>query len=184
MSTPVSDSARLPVAAPAVSPVAVPARSPVADRIRHGLYDPANEHDNCGVAFVVDMHGRRSHQIVQQGLAALCQLDHRGATGAEANVGDGAGILIQVPDAFLRAVCDFDLPDAGTYAVGLAFLPKDPDAADVAAKAIEDLAVEEGLRVVGWRDVPVDTSGLGSFARDVEPTFRHMVVAAAEDRDP
>jgi len=172
MSTPVSGPSRLPVI------------SPVAERIRHGLYDPANEHDNCGVAFVVDMHGRRSHQIVQQGLAALCQLDHRGATGAEANVGDGAGILIQVPDAFLRAVCDFELPEAGTYAVGMAFLPRDPDAADVAAKAIEDLAVEEGLRVIGWRDVPVDTSGLGSFARDVEPTFRHMVVAAAEGRDP
>jgi glutamate synthase (NADPH/NADH) large chain len=151
--------------------------SPVAGRRRHGLYDPADEHDNCGVAFVVDMHGRASHQIIRQGLDALHQLDHRGATGAEANVGDGAGILIQVPDAFLRAVCDFELPSAGTYAVGMAFLPQDPDAADKAARAIEELVADEGLRLVGWRDVPVDNGSIGSFARDVEPTFRQLVVA-------
>ena len=119
-------------------------RSPVASGTAHGLYDPAAEHDNCGVAFVVDMHGRRSHRIIEQGLEALHQLDHRGATGAEVNVGDGAGILIQVPDAFLRSVCDFELPEAGTYAVGMAFLPQDTDAADKAARAIEDLIDERG----------------------------------------
>jgi glutamate synthase (NADPH) large chain len=149
-----------------------------------GLYDPAFEHDACGVAFVVDVHGRKSHRMVQRGLASLCALDHRGATGAEVNVGDGAGILIQIPDAFLRAVCDFPLPDAGTYAVGLAFLPRDPDAADAAVAAIEKIVASEGLRTVGWRDVPVDNSAIGSMARDVEPTFRHLVVAASDAAPP
>ena len=86
---------------------------------KQGLYDPRFEHDACGVGFVADMHGRRSHEIVRLGLSTLCNLDHRGATNAEVNVGDGAGILVQVPDAFLRAVCDFELPAAGSYALGL-----------------------------------------------------------------
>ena len=88
-----------------------------------GLYDPRFEHDACGVTFVVHMKGLRSHQIVQHGIGALCNLDHRGATGAEANTGDGAGILVQVPDRFLRDVVDFDLPAEGHYATGIAFLP-------------------------------------------------------------
>ena len=149
-----------------------------------GLYDAGYEHDACGVAFVVDMHGRRSHDIVRKGLQSLCNLDHRGATGAEINVGDGAGILIQVPDAFLRATCDFELPAAGTYAVGLAFLPGETADADAAAEAIEKIAVDEDLRVVGWRDVPTDPEILGRFARDVMPTFRHLIVAAADDAAP
>ena len=92
-----------------------------------GLYDPAFEHDACGVGFVVDMHGRASHRIIDLGIASLCHLDHRGATGAEANVGDGAGILVQIPDGFLRQVVDFELPAAGSYAVGCAFLPRGTD---------------------------------------------------------
>ncbi len=92
-----------------------------------GLYDPRFEHDACGVSFVVDIKGVASHDIVTDALGALCNLDHRGASGAEVNTGDGAGILIQVPDRFLRAVVDFDLPPAGAYGVGLAFLPLDPD---------------------------------------------------------
>src|SRR3954447_9578595 len=99
---------------------------------RQGLYDPANEHDACGVAFVADMHGRRSNGIVRDALTALHNLDHRGASGSEVNTGDGAGILLQVPDEFLRAVVEFDLPGAGAYAVGTVFLPTD---ADLAAKA-------------------------------------------------
>jgi glutamate synthase (NADPH/NADH) large chain len=143
-----------------------------------GLYDPASEHDACGVGFVVDMHGRKSHQMIQRGLQCLYNLDHRGATGAEANVGDGAGMLIQMPDDFLRAVCDFELPAAGTYAAGTAFLPaNDPD---TAAKAIEEIVRDEGLRVVGWRPVPTDASTLGSFATDAMPVFRQLVVAAAD----
>jgi glutamate synthase (NADPH/NADH) large chain len=158
-----------------------PAHLPSAGR--EGLYDPAFEHDACGVAFVVDMHGRRSHDMVRRGLDALVNLDHRGATGAESNVGDGAGILIQVPDRFLRAVCDFELPEAGTYAVGLAFLPGGAAADDTAAE-VEKIVADEGLRVVGWRDVPTDDATIGSMARDVMPTFRHLVVAAAEGEPP
>src|SRR3954470_24012393 len=97
-----------------------------------GLYDPANEHDACGVAFVADMHGRRSRAIVQDALTALHNLDHRGDQGAEVNTGDGAGILLQIPDQFLRAVVDFKLPKPASYAVGIAFLPTD-DAESTAA---------------------------------------------------
>src|SRR5688572_25188513 len=90
-----------------------------------GLYSPDFEHDACGVSFVVDMKGRKSRAIVERGITALCNLDHRGASGSESNTGDGAGILTQVPDEFLRAVVDFELPEAGTYGVGIAFLPTD-----------------------------------------------------------
>ena len=144
-----------------------------------GLYDPRYEHDACGVAFVVDMHGRSSHDMVQRGLTCLYQLDHRGATGAEANVGDGAGMLIQLPDSFFRQVTDFELPDAGSYAAGMAFLPsEDPDGA---AQAIEALAEQEGLRVLGWREVPTVSSSLGSFATDAMPVFRTLFIAGSEN---
>jgi glutamate synthase (NADPH/NADH) large chain len=149
-----------------------------------GLYDPRFEHDACGVSFVVDMHGRRSHHIVQQGLAALHNLDHRGATGAEANVGDGAGILLQVPDTFLRAVCEFDLPDEGTYAVGTAFLPRDAEELNLAIKNVEAIIEEERLRVVGWREVPTNPESLGSMAIDAMPTFRQIVIASRDPGDP
>src|SRR5438067_8344224 len=120
-----------------------------------GLYDPRFEHDSCGVSFVVDMHGRRSHRMIELGLRSLCNLDHRGATGAEANVGDGAGILLQVPDAFLRAVVGFELPEAGSYAVGTAFLPGDEAEATLVMASIAKIVASEDMRVVGWRDVPV-----------------------------
>ncbi|MFM8971790.1 MAG: hypothetical protein ACKOOG_03940, partial [Actinomycetota bacterium] len=106
---------------------------------RQGLYDPAFEHDACGVAFVVDVHGRRSHRLVEQGITALCNLEHRGASGCETNTGDGAGLLIQVPDAFYRAVVAFELPPAGAYATGIGFLPADAAEAAVAAKAVEGI---------------------------------------------
>ena len=109
-----------------------------------GLYRPDSEHDACGVSFVVDMHGRRSHDLVGKGLTSLCNLDHRGATGAEPNTGDGAGILIQVPDRFLRAVLDIELPEAGSYATGIAFLPSDPTAADAACASMEKICAETG----------------------------------------
>ena len=136
-----------------------------------GLYDPRFEHDACGVNFVVHMRGERSHQIVRHGLGALCNMDHRGAAGAEVNTGDGAGILIQMPDAFLRAVLPFDLPAEGEYATGLAFLPSDPDEATATRAAIDAIFASEGLAVIGWREVPVDDSMIGSQARNVEPAF-------------
>jgi glutamate synthase (NADPH) large chain len=144
---------------------------------RQGLYDPAFEHDACGVAFVADMHGRRSNAIVRDALTALHNLDHRGASGAEVTTGDGAGILLQIPDGFLRAVAGLQLPAAGAYAVGLVFLPDDDEQAAAAVGAIERLAEEEDLRVLGWRDVPTDPSGLGATAVSVMPRFRQVFVA-------
>ncbi|MGZ7019004.1 MAG: glutamate synthase large subunit [Acidimicrobiia bacterium] len=142
-----------------------------------GLYDPAYEHDSCGVAFVVDLHGRKSHEMVGRGITALCNLQHRGASGCEVNTGDGAGILLQIPDRFLRAVVDFELPEVGAYATGIAFLPKDPSDADKTAAAIDAIVADEGLHVLGWRNVPTDDSMLGATARSVEPSCRQVFIA-------
>ncbi|HEY2430769.1 MAG TPA: glutamate synthase subunit alpha, partial [Acidimicrobiales bacterium] len=146
-----------------------------------GLYDPAFEHDGCGVSFVVDMKGRPSHDIVATGIGALCNLEHRGATGSEANTGDGAGILIQIPDAFYRQVAGFDLPPVGTYATGIAFLPREAEQATAAVTTIAKIADSEGLVVLGWREVPVDDSMIGATAAAVEPTFRQLFVAGTND---
>lgn len=143
-----------------------------------GLYDPAYEHDACGVAFVADLHGRRSHEVVANGLGALCRLDHRGARGAEHNTGDGAGIMIQVPDGFLRAVVDFPLPPAGQYATGLVFLPDDDAAEARARRVVEKYALVEGADVLGWREVPTNPAGLGETALAVLPRVRQLFLAA------
>jgi len=143
-----------------------------------GLYDPRFEHDSCGVAFVARLTGEASHDILQQALTALRNLDHRGAAGAEPNSGDGAGILLQIPDAFLRDVVDFALPPLGTYAVGTAFLDGDGDTVAKTRQRIEELAEEEGLTVLGWRDVPVDPSSLGATAAGVMPLFSQLFVEA------
>jgi glutamate synthase (NADPH/NADH) large chain len=151
----------------------------------HGLYDPAAEHDSCGVAMVADSHGRRSHSIVADGLTALANLEHRGAAGAEPTSGDGAGILVQVPDALLRAEVDFTLPEpgedgAGAYAVGLAFLPVEDDQRTKAIALVERIAAEEQLRVLGWRELTVrpDEADVGPSARSCMPRFAHLFVAA------
>ena len=143
----------------------------------HGLYDPRFEHDACGVSFVADIKGRASHDIVIRGLGALCNMEHRGATGAEADTGDGAGVLLQIPDRFLRGVVDFELPPMGSYVVGMAFLPSDVSVASKAQSAIEAIAREEGLTVLGWRDVPTDPTTLGAGARAVMPTFRQLFLS-------
>jgi len=145
-----------------------------------GLYDAQYEHDACGVAFVADMSGRRTHDIVAKALTALRNLEHRGARGAEPETGDGAGILIQVPDAFFREVVDFDLPDAGHYAVGTAFLPLDDTARGRAMSAIEGIVAEEGLRVLGWRTVPVDADHVGPTAATTMPHFAQLFLASRE----
>jgi glutamate synthase (NADPH/NADH) large chain len=142
-----------------------------------GLYDPHDEHDSCGVAMVADLHGRRSHAVVQHGLTALRRLDHRGARGAEPNTGDGAGMLLQIPDAFCRAVVDFDLPPPGQYATGLVFLPDTDDAAAQAVRVLEKYALVEGLTVLGWRDVPTDDDGLGATAVAAQPRIRQVFLA-------
>ncbi|OBB89989.1 glutamate synthase large subunit [Mycolicibacterium peregrinum] len=148
-----------------------------------GLYNPAYEHDACGVAMVADIHGRRSRDIVDKAITALVNLEHRGAQGAEPNTGDGAGILLQVPDAFLREVVDFELPEAGSYATGIAFLPQSSRDASTAAEAVEKIVEAEGLKVLGWRQVPTDDSSLGALARDAMPTFRQLFIGGATGMD-
>jgi glutamate synthase (NADPH/NADH) large chain len=145
-----------------------------------GLYDPRFEHDACGVGFVADLHGRASHGIVANALTVLENLAHRGASGAEEATGDGAGILIQIPDAFLRAVLEVPLPDAGHYATGLVFLPRDQGAAAKAKATFEAIALQEQLEVTTWRGVPVDGHELGATAKSVEPLIEQVVVTAAD----
>ena len=124
-------------------------------RPAEGLYAPEYEHDACGVAFVAQLSGEASHTIVSQGLLALENLDHRGATGADEAAGDGAGMLLQIPDTLFRETVDFNLPPVGEYAAGMAFLPQDEVERATAKRAIEYIAIEEGLRVLGWREVPM-----------------------------
>jgi glutamate synthase (NADPH/NADH) large chain len=154
-----------------------------------GLYDPAREHDSCGVGFVADMKNRQSHSIVEMGLQILMNLDHRGAVGADPKAGDGCGMLIQMPDAFLRAECaglGIDLPPPGDYAAGLVFLPRDPEGRAFCEGVFERVIAEEGQTFLGWRDVPVDSSGLGESVKPTEPVIRQVFigrghVAAGDD---
>ncbi|WP_018684480.1 glutamate synthase large subunit [Actinokineospora enzanensis] len=156
----------------------------------HGLYDPADERDSCGVAMVADVRGRRSHGIVVDALTALANLEHRGAAGAEPTSGDGAGILLQLPDDLLRAEVGFTLPDpdrhgAHGYATGLAFLPADERDRTRAVALIERIAHQENLRLLGWRRVPVDADGadIGPTAREVMPYFAMPFLAGHPDAD-
>src|ERR1700710_1111569 len=161
---------------PSISPQPGHGHSPAPQ----GLYDPSYEHDACGVAFVVDMHGRPSADLVAKGLTALRNLDHRGASGSDPRVGDGAGILVQVPDAFLRAEVSFPLPPRGSYAVGLAFLPREAPLRDHAIQRMRALCRQERLTLVGWREVPTENSTLGDAATEVEPVMRQLFVGGAD----
>jgi glutamate synthase (NADPH/NADH) large chain len=144
-----------------------------------GLYDPTMEHDACGVGFVVHMKGVRSHDIVRNALKVLINLEHRGACGCEANTGDGAGILIQLPDSFFRAVVPFTLPEAGSYGAGLVFLPWDERDREQLKDLIARIVNEEGLQLLGWRAVPSDNSLIGDSARATQPLFEQVFVGAA-----
>ncbi|MFC4337900.1 glutamate synthase large subunit [Salininema proteolyticum] len=145
------------------------------------LYDPSYEHDACGVAFVVDMTGKGSHGLVSDGLEALHRMEHRGATAPDPDSGDGAGILIQIPDALYREAVDFDLPEAGAYATGLVFSGSaDAEAAKV-RRVIEKFALAEGCTVLGWRDVPTDAAaaGLGAASRTTAPRVSQPFIASS-----
>ncbi|WP_342371647.1 glutamate synthase large subunit [Propioniciclava soli] len=141
-----------------------------------GLYRHDFEHDACGVAFVARLSGEASHDIVAQGLLALENLDHRGATGADEAAGDGAGMLLQIPDRLFRDTVDFDLPPAGSYAVGMAFLPQDAVERATAKRSIEYIAIEEGLRVLGWREVPMSSDTLSPVTLAVMPHMEQLFV--------
>ncbi|MFD6053029.1 glutamate synthase large subunit [Agromyces sp. NPDC060279] len=144
-----------------------------------GLYDPAAEKDACGLAMVATLRGTAGHDIITAALDALRHLEHRGAIGSDAGTGDGAGIITQIPDEFLRAVTEFPLPAAGEYAVGNAFLPVDPTSRSRIKQSLARLAAEEGLTVLGWREVPVRPEQLGTLARQAMPAVQQLYVRAA-----
>jgi glutamate synthase (NADPH/NADH) large chain/glutamate synthase (ferredoxin) len=149
-----------------------------------GLYDPSYEHDACGVAFVARLDAVPSHETVERALTALSNLEHRGAAGADARTGDGAGILVQVPDAFFQAAVDADLPPVGRYGVAFCFLPRDPARRAELEGLLEATVREEGQRVLAWRDVPVDPSHVGETASSVAPVIRQLFVGAAPGLEP
>jgi Glutamate synthase domain 2 len=160
----------------AVSPSQTPLR-------KQGLYDPAFEHDACGVGFVAHIKGERSHEIVRMGLQILDNLVHRGACGCDPETGDGAGILLQIPDAFLRRKCarlGITLPEAGHYGVGMVFLPEEADARRQCEAIVESVVRREGQRFLGWRNVPTDSSVIGYQAREVEPFICQFFVGRGD----
>ncbi|MCJ1707301.1 glutamate synthase large subunit [Microbacterium sp. VKM Ac-2923] len=144
---------------------------------RQGMYDPSFEKDACGLAMVATLRGEAGHDIIDLALTALRNLEHRGAIGSDAGTGDGAGILTQMPDAFLRAVVDFDLPPVGEYAAGMVFLPLGHDERIAMKSGIEELARHENLEVLGWREVPVEPENLGKLAYDARPAFEQLFVS-------
>src|SRR5258707_14785261 len=147
---------------------------------KQGLYDPRNEHAALGLGFIAHIKGAKSHDIVTQGLQILKNLTHRGATGADPLQGDGAGILIQMPDTFLRRVCGrqgLTLPAIGQYGVGMVFLPQEPASRMACEQEIERAVAAEGQTLLGWRDVPVDNAGLSARTKEVEPVIRQVFVA-------
>ncbi|MGE5369158.1 MAG: glutamate synthase subunit alpha, partial [Chloroflexota bacterium] len=149
-----------------------------------GLYDPAQEHDSCGVGFVANMHNQKSHAIVEMGLQILLNLDHRGAVGADPKLGDGCGILVQIPHEFFKAECaklGFQLPAAGDYAIGQFFMPRDPEVRARAKAILEEQMRDEGVVVLGWRDLPVDSSDLGDAVRAVEPHHIQLFIGRGPD---
>ncbi|MBI9099574.1 MAG: glutamate synthase large subunit [Spirochaetaceae bacterium] len=143
---------------------------------KKGLYDPKHEHDACGVGFVANISGKRSHRIVEEGVQILCNLEHRGAVGGDMKTGDGAGMLLQMPHKFLSRVVDFTLPPEGEYGAGMIFLPVDGKKAEEACRLTEKVIKEEGAQLLGWRDVPINPDCLGEQARSVMPSFKQLFV--------
>src|SRR5882762_5064564 len=148
---------------------------------KQGLYDPRNEHDACGVGFVANIKGTKSHEIIGLGLQLLINLDHRGAVGADPLVGDGAGILIQIPDPLFREWANdtgVTLPPSGQYAVAMCFLPREAKAREIVVKQFEHFIKVEGQNLLGWRDVPTDPAGLGKTVLDGMPLIRQAIIAS------
>ena len=153
---------------------------------KEGLYDPEFEHDACGVGFVAHLKGEQSHNIVSKGLELLTNLEHRGAVGAEKNSGDGAGILTQMPDRFMRRVAKeerIELPEFGSYAVGVVFLPRDPNAYTECQSVVEQCIEDLGQECLGWRKVPTSNETLGEMVKAVEPIVQHVFVKKADNID-
>jgi len=147
---------------------------------KQGLYNPTLEKDNCGVGFVANIKGKKSHDIVEKGLEILVNLTHRGATGCDENTGDGAGILTQIPHEFFKSACQkskIELPNEGDYAIGMLFLPRESDELLECEGIFEGIIAEEGLTLLGWRDVPVDHNSIGEIAKGTEPLIKQVFIA-------
>ena len=158
---------------------AIPNMSRLPALVKQGLYDPQYEHDSCGVGVTADITGGRSHDIVTKGLEVLVSLGHRGACGADPETGDGAGILLQMPHKFFLKECsklNIGLPGPGEYGVGMVFLPQDPVQRQTCQQVFEEMISEEGQIPLGWRDVPVDSSRIGTHSKDVQPCIRQVFV--------
>ena len=154
---------------------------------KQGLYDPDFEHDSCGVGFIVHMKGKKSHDIIRSGIQILENLSHRGACGCDPQTGDGAGILIQMPDAFFRKKCDkinIDLPPAGDYAAGIVFLPPNSSDRNTIEQWFEQIIHEEGQKFLGWREVPHDDTKIGKVARSVMPEFKQVFIGRGNETSP
>src|SRR5690242_16389536 len=156
---------------------------------KHGLYDPALEHDSCGVGFVAHIKGERSHQIVIDAEEVLRNMDHRGACGCEANTGDGAGILTALPHEFLAKVVKADLgaelPEAGKFAAGNVFLPQKKSEREFCKRVVNEYIAEQGQRLIGWRKIPTNSAAadIGPTAKAAEPYHEQVIIAAAEGLD-
>lgn len=154
---------------------------------KQGLYNPDFEHDACGVGFIVNIKGQKSHEIVRQAMTALLNLNHRGACGCEANTGDGAGILMQIPHKFFTKVCaekGIELPEVGEYGVGMVYLPPDPTQRRACEQHLEQIIKEEGQEFLGWRTIPTDNSPLGNIAKSREPHIRQVFIGCNHDALP
>src|ERR1700688_1298971 len=150
--------------------------------VDQGLYDPRNEHDACGIGFVVNIQGEQSHEIILKGLQILINLAHRGACGCDSETSDGAGILIQIPHKFFSRECadlGFTLPPVGEYGVGMVFLPVERQQRLLAEGILERIAREEGLTVLGWRDTPIDSDAIGRIARASQPYIEQIFIRGA-----
>ncbi len=148
-----------------------------------GLYNPENEHDNCGIGFVAHIKGNPSHEIVLRGLDVLLNMDHRGATSADNSTGDGAGLLMQIPHEYITDVLKFDVGEKGSYGTGLVFLPKDETEAAFCTDVLSKHIRQEGLTLVGYRDVPVDSSAPGEIAKTTEPAVKQIFIRANLERE-
>ena len=143
---------------------------------KQGLYSPENEHDNCGAGFICSLQGKKTNDIIHKALDILVKLEHRGAVSADGKTGDGAGILIEIPHDFFVEKCDFELPDFHQYAVGMVFLPRKENQMKFCIDTFENEIVQQGLKILGWRKVPVDQSQVGAIAAQTEPEIRQIFI--------
>ena len=140
-----------------------------------GLYSPRFEHDNCGAGFICSLKGKKTNDIIHKALDILCKLEHRGAVSSDGKTGDGAGILIEIPHDFFISKCDFKIPKINEYAVGMTFLPSKKDEREICIKSFEKEILNQGLKILGWRNVPVDKKHMGKIASKTEPYFKQVL---------